>query len=414
MATYKSQFKTLPKASELRALAGLIPFLEDLPFIHLRAKDQERRYLNAVYRCLNHGVAKSSRPGQNTLMLDDVQYSIDISNGVIPLPTTRYVAYRLFVVETIWFLSGSTDVKFLKDNNVNIWDNWVIPGTEVFEKAEKHTPQEFQNLLRLRYATQYQQWLDYQAKNNIGRPTMEELECFLKDVLKAVITDYQPVKLVSGSIGKGAYGAQWRNWKDSQVVPFSEAVEKTYNEGYQRVGTVNSEHVLISKMFDQVADAVRLLRESPDSRRIMVSAWNPPRVPDCALPPCHMLYQFISHVNDSGVRELTIKLTLRSSDALIGAPANIMQYALLAHMVAHVTNHKATKLVFSPGDFHIYEDQIPFVVEQLSRVPKEDVLATVSFNKDIKEIDQFTMDDIVISGYSKEQVHPNILYPVAV
>ena len=172
---------------------------------------------------------------------------------------------------------------------------------------------------------------------------------------------------------------------------------------------------LVSTEVDQISDVIKMLKKSPDSRRIIVSAWNPVQIPDVVLPPCHCFFQFISTMNENTEeRELTLKLTQRSSDFLLGAAFNIPQYAVIAHLVAKLTGHKATKLIYSPTDCHIYEDQLPFVLEHLMREPIEAISPRLDIDVNVKNLNKLSPSDIRIEGYNKDAGHPNIPYPVAV
>ena len=420
MSTFTSKFKGLPKSAQLRALAGaVIPAKESLPFSRLPEESFERKYLSTVYDILTKGRAKSSRPGQNTLMLDDVQFSVDISNHKIPLLTTRYVPYKSFIVETLWMLSGDTNIRFLKEHGVSIWDDWVEPGTELFETADTFTVQEMQNYLRLCEQATYKGWCDYKSAQVTGRAQLSDIESFLKTIGKG-LKDFPCRRLVAGSIGTGAYGAQWRKWKDLRAVTGKIAQMLTDRGSHNHIGLAKFNNAtgsadLVSTEVDQISDVIKMLKKSPDSRRIIVSAWNPVQIPDVVLPPCHCFFQFISTVNENTEeRELTLKLTQRSSDFLLGAAFNIPQYAVIAHLVAKLTGHKATKLIYSPTDCHIYEDQLPFVLEHLMREPIEAISPRLDIDVNVKNLNKLSPSDIRIEGYNKDAVHPNIPYPVAV
>lgn len=423
MATFVSKFKHLPTRAKLLSLLGCeLPPMSDLPFSNLPQTSYEYNYLKTLYDILARGRVKASRPGQHTLMLDDVQFSIDISDNRLPLLTSRYVPYRSFVIETLWFLSGSTDVKFLKENGVGIWDDWVIPGTETFEPANAYDARELLNFFRLRLPVVYDAWNKYKADAGVGRPSLEDLQSFIDEHSGGTrtVTSYPRVKLTGGSIGAGAYGAQWRKWKDLRLVTGNELKTLVGRKTHKHIGTAKLHNFagvldIAAQDVDQLGDAIKLLKKSPDSRRIIVSAWNPGQVPDAVLPPCHSFFQFISSVNEqTRERELTLKLTCRSTDFPIGAVFNIGQYALLAHMVAHVTKHKATKLIFSPTDCHVYEDQLPFVMEQLRRDVWESGAVLDPFPEAVKDLSSFTKYNIAVRNYTTADVHPNIPYPVAV
>ena len=439
MATYKSKFVGLPKASELRALAYPNGMPDVFPYQQSRShvSEFERKYLDEVVRCLREGKAKSSRPGQNTLMLSDVQIVLDISGRLQPALSTKFVPQKSFTVEDLWFISGSTDVAFLKQNGVPIWDEWVIPETAVFEPAAEYVAGEMLNWVRCIGGTDlYLSWREFQRDQNIGRPSVEEVLAWWATTGRD--DQIAKVKLIGGSIGAGAYGTQWRRREHTELLRVTRPVDGSNantqeqidaflkkNPTYEHVvthtaavtrggATTVEDVVVVTTVIDQLGDAIKALRNGADSRRIILDAWNPGMVKDCALPPCHPWVQFTSHVNEeTGGRELTVKITQRSSDAMLGCPFNVGQYALLGHMVAHVTGHKATNLVWSAGDFHIYEDQLPMVPTQLEREPRP-VGAYVTFNPEVKEIDDFTLADIIIEGYHKQDCHPMINYPVAV
>ena len=322
MSTYVSPFKGLPKASQLRSIAypeGIpttLPF--QLPEAHTSGFEQQ--YLAALLRCVVQGYAKSSRPGQNTLMLDDVNFTIDISGKQIPLLSTKFVPYKSFVVENLWFISGSTDVAYLKANGVSIWDEWVIPETAKFEKADKYVAGEMLNWVRCvkdhKDKTElYKAWRVYQRDNNIGRPTVEEVQAWWATVsAKEAIP---MVKLVSGSIGEGAYGTQWRKRNHTQIVSVRDVTEFQAKNPDYHGDVYDDSSVALYKEYDQLGDVIKMLRETPDSRRIILDAWNPGMVKDCALPPCHPWVQFTSHVDElSGKRHLTLKLTMRSDERM--------------------------------------------------------------------------------------------------
>lgn len=318
MSTYVSPFKGLPKASQLRSIAypeGIptaLPF--QLPEAHTSGFEQQ--YLAALLRCVVQGYAKSSRPGQNTLMLDDVNFTIDISGKQIPLLSTKFVPYKSFVVENLWFISGSTDVAYLKANGVSIWDEWVIPETAKFEKADKYVAGEMLNWVRCvkdheAKTELYKEWRVYQRDNNIGRPTVEEVQAWWSTITTEPIP---MVSLVSGSIGKGAYGAQWRARHVMEHVTSEDWTDFfVRNPDWTAVSHVECESGgMAEKMFDQLGDVIQALRTGADSRRIIMDAWDVGRIKDCALPPCHPWVQFTSHVDEtSGKRHLTVKLTMR-------------------------------------------------------------------------------------------------------
>lgn len=421
MSTFTSNFKELPTRQQMQALFG--EAIQD-PAAGALAEGNtfEEQYLRSMYRCVQEGHAKASRPGQYTMMLDDVFMSIDISGMHVPQLTTRFSSLRIALVEMLWFISGSTDVRFLKANNVNIWDEWVIPETAKFTKVEEYNAGEMLNWVRCRVgADAYKAWRDYQAANNIARPSVEEVQAWWGTYTNETIIPM--TKMVSGSIGDGAYGYQWRKRTSREIVPAVKAFEwAKKNPDYKAeiaqgdpAQDPKTSVIVYRKDYDQLADVIKALRNGADSRRIIIDAWDPAKVKDCVLPPCHPWVQFISHVNeDTKERELTVALTMRSSDAALGAPTNIAEYAILGHIVAAFTGHKATKLTFRPNDFHIYEDQLPFMREQLTRDIKRDVRATLNILEPLTDIDNLDLSMFKFEGYDKAVTHPPVKYPVAV
>ena len=263
-----------------------------------------KQYLDLMQKVLNEGQKKSDRTGTGTLSIFGHQMEFDLSDG-FPLVTTKKVHLKSIVHELIWFLQGSTNISYLKENGVSIWDEWA------------------------------------DEKGDLG-----------------------PV-----------YGAQWRSWPDGNN------------------GTI-----------DQIQNLIQGIKTNPDSRRHIVSAWNPALVDEMALPPCHSLFQFYI-VNE----ELSCQLYQRSADIFLGVPFNIASYALLTHMVAHVCNLKAGKFVHTFGDAHLYLNHLDQAKLQLSRDTK--ILPQLKLNSEVKNIFDFKFEDIEITNYES---HPSISAPIAV
>lgn len=263
-----------------------------------------KQYLDLMQKVLNEGQEKSDRTGTGTLSIFGHQMEFDLSDG-FPLVTTKKVHLKSIVHELIWFLQGSTNISYLKENGVSIWDEWA------------------------------------DEKGDLG-----------------------PV-----------YGAQWRSWPDGNN------------------GTI-----------DQIQNLIQGIKTNPDSRRHIVSAWNPALVDEMALPPCHSLFQF--YVANE---ELSCQLYQRSADIFLGVPFNIASYALLTHMVAHVCNLKAGKFVHTFGDAHLYLNHLDQAKLQLSRDTK--ILPQLKLNSEVKNIFDFKFEDIEIINYES---HPSISAPIAV
>lgn len=377
----------------------------------------EKEYLRVQSNILNNGRWKASRPGLRTLSSDEEQMVIDLRDNKIALLSSKQVLFETFFHENIWFISGSSNVAYLKKNGISIWDDWVIPSTAVFQQCENPTGQDMLTYLRCKVPAHYKLWKNYKADHKIGRPTRDNVKAFITETTPTGFPTFPQFKLVSGEIGNGAYGPMWRRWPELRAVTPVEARDK---RGYlNEVGAVGLYHdkapnKLVGRHIDQFADAIKALRETPDSRRIIVSAWNPALLEETVLPPCHTLLQFLSYDNGPGKkRSLTLKLLMRSSDGPVGLPFNAGQYSVLAHMVAHITNHVAEKLVITLNDAHIYEDQIELMKEQLAR-PTLDIDPKIEFVGDIKELNDFKFENLRVTGYDEGDYLPNISYPVAV
>lgn len=263
-----------------------------------------RAYLDLVRDILDNGTEKRDRTGTGTLSVFGRQLRFDLSEG-FPLVTTKRIHLKSVVHELLWFLAGDTNIAYLNDHGVTIWDEWA------------------------------------DATGELG-----------------------PV-----------YGRQWRSWAapDGRVI-------------------------------DQMAEVVDAIRRNPDSRRLIVSAWNPADVPAMALPPCHLLFQF--YVADG---RLSCQMYQRSADVFLGVPFNIASYALLTQMVAHVTGLRPGDFVHSFGDTHLYLNHLEQARLQLTREPRP--LPRVVLNPDVTDLFSFRFEDIQVEGYDP---HPAIKAKVAV
>lgn len=272
-------------------------------------------YLNYLADIVTHGRWKNSRPGIRTLSIDDAHLVFDIKDNHMPLPSSRPLKPDFFIIENLWFLSGSKDVAFLKKNGVSIWDDWVIPSTAKFEPCEDPTGQDMLTWLRCNNPAAYAQWKDYRDSLGLGRPTRATVSDFWFKCEKLRGIARPHLKLVSGEIGNGAYGPMWRSWPDLRALTQKDLASKfAYLKDIGSVGlhAIKQSLRLGGRHVDQFGDAIKLLRNSPDSRRIIVSAWNPTLIEETVLPPCHTLFQFISYDNGPGEpRDLTLKLFQR-------------------------------------------------------------------------------------------------------
>lgn len=263
-----------------------------------------RQYLDLIQQIYDHGAIKEDRTGTGTRSLFGHQMRFDLADS-FPLLTTKKIHLRSIIHELLWFLTGDTNIQYLRDNKVRIWDEWA------------------------------------DEDGNLG-----------------------PV-----------YGHQWRSWQstDGQVI-------------------------------DQISDVVGNIKSNPDSRRLIVSAWNVGDVDKMALPPCHLLFQFYV-AND----KLSCQLYQRSADVFLGVPFNIASYALLTLMVAQVTSLQPGEFVHTLGDAHLYSNHLEQAELQLSREPL--ALPTLRINPDVKNIFDFSFEDFTLDNYDP---HPHIKASVAV
>lgn len=263
-----------------------------------------KQYLDLMRHVREHGVQKEDRTGTGTLSVFGYQMRFDLAAG-FPLVTTKKVHLKSIIHELLWFLKGDTNIRYLKENGVSIWDEWA------------------------------------DAKGELG-----------------------PI-----------YGYQWRSWP-----------------------TPDGRHI------DQISQVVQQLKTNPDSRRIIVSAWNVADVEKMALPPCHAFFQF--YVAEG---KLSCQLYQRSADIFLGVPFNIASYALLTMMLAQVTGLQLGEFIWTGGDCHLYLNHLEQVELQLSREPLP--LPTMRLNPAVNDLFAFTYEDFILLNY---QHHPAIKAPVAV
>ena len=263
-----------------------------------------KQYLDLMQHVLQHGTNKSDRTGTGTRSVFGYQMRFNLADG-FPVLTTKKLHLRSIIHELLWFLKGETNIQYLKDNNVSIWDEW--------------------------------------ADEN-------------------------------GDLGR-VYGAQWRSWRGA-----------------------NGETI------DQIANLVNQIKHNPDSRRLIVSAWNPAEIDNMALPPCHALFQF--YVANG---KLSCQLYQRSADLFLGVPFNIASYALLTMMLAQVCGLEAGEFIHTLGDAHLYHNHLEQAQLQLTRSPRK--LPTMKINPTVNDIFAFTFDDFELVDYDP---HPHIKAAVSV
>ena len=318
-------------------------------------------YLDLVNRVLTEGKPKKNRTGIDTIGIFGAQARFDLADG-FPLLTTKKVFFKGIVHELLWFISGSTNIKYLVDNGVHIWDDWA-----------------------------YQRYLKFISKfvvvGESDKPTLSQA-----DFIHRIKTVDEFAK-IWGDLGMGTYGGMWR------AFPF-------YND-YETVASAEGRETLDT--VDQLKKVIEKLKTNPDDRRLIVSAWHPHWVDHCALPPCHVLFHFNTELLSDGRRKLNCLLYQRSCDLFLGVPFNIASYALLTHMVAHCVGMVPGEFIHTYGDLHLYINHVEQARLQSTRDPY--LSPTLALNLAKRDIFHFNYDDIQLIGY---QSHPAIKAEVAV
>lgn len=314
----------------------------------------ETPYLTLGKKILSEGHFKEDRTGTGTKSLFGYQMRFDLSEG-FPLLTTKRVPFGLIKSELLWFLKGDTNIRYLLENNNHIWDEWA------FERYIKSTDYLGPDMTNFGHRV---------LTDQVFRASYEnEHQRFCEKILTDEIFANK-----YGELGN-IYGAQWRHWQ-------------TKEGGF----------------IDQLKDVIESIKTTPDSRRLLVSAWNPEDIPSMALPPCHTMFQF--YVNEN---KLSCQLYQRSGDVFLGVPFNIASYALLTHLIAHETNLQVGEFIHTLGDAHLYTNHFSQMEEQLSREVKKS--PTIKLNAEKKSILDFEMEDIILEDYNP---HPAIKAPIAV
>ncbi|ALX47918.1 thymidylate synthase [Lentibacillus amyloliquefaciens] len=314
----------------------------------------EQGYLDLSKYILKNGTKKHDRTNTGTYSVFGHQMRFDLSEG-FPLLTTKKIPFRLIVSELLWFIKGDTNIQYLLQNNNNIWNEWAFKNWVDSDDYEGPDMTDF----GIRSQQDYEFNLLYQEQMNIFKENILNDHVFAEKF---------------GDLGN-VYGKQWRDWKTSQ-----------------------------NETIDQLKDVIDLIRNNPDSRRHIVSAWNPEDVPNMALPPCHTLFQF--YVADG---KLSCQLYQRSADMFIGVPFNIASYALLTHIIAHECGLEAGEFVHTLGDAHIYTNHVEQVKTQLGRQTRP--FPALKINREKESIFDFELSDFELIGYNP---HPSIKAPIAV
>ncbi|MCW6659879.1 thymidylate synthase [Aerococcaceae bacterium NML191292] len=312
-----------------------------------------KTYHDLVRTVLEQGHRKTDRTGVGTLSLFGYQMRYNLAEG-FPILTTKRVPFGLIKSELLWFLRGDTNIRYLLEHNNHIWDEWAF---ERYVKSDDYTGPDMTNFgIRC---------LEDETFNDIYQAEMAKFQ-------ERILADEEFAKQ-HGDLGN-VYGKQWRAWQ-------------------MRNG----------ETLDQIAQVIEQIKHTPDSRRLMVSAWNPEDVPNMALPPCHSLFQF--YVNDG---KLSCQLYQRSADIFLGVPFNIASYALLTHLIARECGLEVGEFVHTLGDAHLYLNHLDAVETLLSRDTRALPQLIIDTDAAFNEIDS---QDIRLEGY---QPHPTINAPIAV
>ncbi|MBO2537043.1 thymidylate synthase [Rummeliibacillus suwonensis] len=313
-----------------------------------------KQYLDLCRHILENGNDKGDRTGTGTWSVFGYQMRFNLQEG-FPLMTTKKIAFRLIATELLWFIKGNTNVRTLIAQNNHIWDEWA------FEKWVKSEDYKGPDMTDFGHRVLQDQLFKEQYD--------EQMQVFQKRILEDEVFAKK-----FGDLGP-VYGKQWRSWPDVKG------------------GTI-----------DQLRNVIESIKKNPNSRRHIVSAWNPAEVDDMALPPCHSLFQF--YVADG---KLSCQLYQRSADVFLGVPFNIASYALLTHLIAKECKLEVGDFVHTLGDAHIYKNHLAQVEEQLSRTPKALPKLVIKTNKD--SIFDYEMADLTIEGYDP---YPRIAAPISV
>jgi len=314
----------------------------------------EQAYLDLCKQVLTNGYNKDDRTNTGTYSIFGHQMRFDLGKG-FPLLTTKKVPFRLVASELLWFIKGDTNIRYLLENNNNIWNEWAFK--KWVESDEYDGPDMDDFGIRSQQDALFKQQYDEQM-----------------DIFKRKILNDDHFANQFGDLGS-VYGKQWRDWETSQ-----------------------------NDTIDQLHDVIESIRINPSSRRHIVSAWNPEDIPNMALPPCHTLFQF--YVADG---KLSCQLYQRSADLFLGVPFNIASYALLTHLIAHECNLEVGEFIHTFGDVHIYSNHVEQIKMQLQREVRD--LPQLMINKEKGSIFDFELDDFEIKGYDP---HPPIKAPIAV
>jgi thymidylate synthase len=383
----------------------------------------DTEYFRIVNDILTNGRLKKNRTGVDTIGIFGAQAKYNVDLNAFPLLTTKKVHWPAIVHELLWFISGDTNIKYLVDNNVRIWNEWAYK--KYTDTCISKIPDN-----------------ELESLSVLSGMSLSDVDHLPMDMFIERIKNDVEFATKWGELGEGTYGRMWRDF------PFFTIVDKTDPSTmpkFKSLGTkgmyCGDEPLTFLGRIDQITKVLEKLKNNPDDRRMIVSAWHPHWVDHCALPPCHCLFHFhteeltleervdilqkqvgpvnlpksdvwiIQKLNEDNIptRRLNCLLYQRSVDTALGKPFNIASYALLTAMIAQTVNMVPGMFTHSMGDTHIYVNHIDGLKLQLTREPKK--LPRVWLNPEVKSLFDFKYDDIKLLDY---EFHPTIKFDVAV
>ena len=383
----------------------------------------DTEYFRIVNDILTNGRLKKNRTGVDTIGIFGAQAKYNVDLNAFPLLTTKKVHWPAIVHELLWFISGDTNIKYLVDNNVRIWNEWAYK--KYTDTCISKIPDN-----------------ELESLSVLSGMSLSDVDHLPMDMFIERIKNDVEFATKWGELGEGTYGGMWRDF------PFFTIVDKTDPSTmpkFKSLGTkgmyCGDEPLTFLGRIDQITKVLEKLKNNPDDRRMIVSAWHPHWVDHCALPPCHCLFHFhteeltleervdilqkqvgpvnlpksdvwiIQKLNEDNIptRRLNCLLYQRSVDTALGKPFNIASYALLTAMIAQTVNMVPGMFTHSMGDTHIYVNHIDGLKLQLTREPKK--LPRVWLNPEVKSLFDFKYDDIKLLDY---EFHPTIKFDVAV
>lgn len=421
------------------------------------AQDTDLLYFNLLESILQAGVSKDDRTGTGTKSLFGRVMRFDISDGKLPLLSTKKVFYNGIIHELLWMLSGDTNIRYLKQHGVGIWDSWIKPETAEYvplsvKEMQRALETHPLGILKRHQAEVLQYGFDVtlgmgayrveSSEDDSGTITLRYngVEAYKKAYLDFI--GLQPRKLVAGELPK-IYQHQWRKWEDTRVVDqATEAKLLATGVGFRSLGVVGDDHHVITREIDQLANLIEQIKTNPDSRRLLFTAWNVAEIEEMALPPCHLLAQFwtrelslyerLDHLKKQEVafklketeaathasldaldvpkRAISCLMYQRSADTCLGVPFNLVQYALLTHLIAQSVNMLPEDFIWVGGDVHVYDNQHEGARVQLGRNPITHSAPRVVLNAEVTNLFDFSFEDIQVVDY---EPHPAIQFPPA-